>query len=104
MNTAMAMTAATEIKPAREMPAPCKGCSASVRLRREDVDRIVADYLRDHPDEALVADAVYEDRLACCRACRDLEYGTTCRHCGCIIQLMARLSNKRCPRPGNAAW
>ncbi|MCX7049521.1 MAG: DUF6171 family protein [Candidatus Sumerlaeota bacterium] len=85
-------------------PGQCKGCSASVRLRREDVDRIVSDYLRNHPDEALVADTVYDERLSHCRVCSDLEYGTTCRHCGCIVQLMARLANKRCPRPAVPAW
>jgi hypothetical protein len=81
----------------------CKGCRATVRLRRQDVERIAAEYLRDHPG-ALAAEAVYQERLARCRTCADLEYSTTCRHCGCLVDVRARLTDKRCPRPGHPAW
>jgi len=88
---------------ATEADLECEGCRATVRLRRRDVDRIIREYLRDHPG-TLAAEAVYQERLASCRACADLEYGTTCRHCGCLVELRARLADKRCPRPGRPAW
>ena len=81
----------------------CKGCSASVRLSEEEVERILAEYLRDHPAD-IVDDATYQSRLAICGECDDLQYATTCRHCGCLVPVMAKLSAKQCPRPGNASW
>ncbi len=81
----------------------CKGCGATVRLSDEEVDRILADYLRDHSAD-LAGDATYDGRLAACGACDDLQYGTTCRHCGCLVPVLAKLADKRCPRPGNPLW
>ena len=81
----------------------CKGCGATVRLSDEQVDRILADYLRDHPSE-VVDDAAYQERLAICGECGDLEYGTTCRHCGCLVPVLAKLVAKHCPCPGDRAW
>jgi hypothetical protein len=81
----------------------CKGCRATVRLRRGDVERIIGEYLREHSG-TLVDEGLYQRRLASCRACADLEYGTTCRHCGCLVELRARLADKQCPRPGSRAW
>ncbi len=81
----------------------CKGCTASVRLSGEQIEKILSDYLRDHPAE-LADDPTYDARLSACRACSGLQYGTTCRHCGCLVPVMARLAHKHCPRPGQAAW
>lgn len=76
--------------------ADCKGCSASVRLAAGEVERLVADYLRGVPDAALTDDNRAAARLAACRACPDLRYGTTCRHCGCLVEVRVRLSDKSC--------
>ena len=77
---------------------PCRGCSASVRLAPGEVQRILASYLVDHPNALLVDDATYARRLAVCRACPDLLYGgTTCRHCGCLVAVRAKLADKQCP-------
>lgn len=81
----------------------CKGCRASVRLKPGEVDRIVAEYLLEHPG-SLADETLYRSRLANCRACEDLQYGTTCRHCGCLVEVRARLLDKICPRPGRPAW
>ena len=84
-------------------PLPCKGCGASVRLSEGEAARLLAQYLRRHPGELLEPEAA-EARLASCRSCAELEYGTTCRHCGCLVELRARLAAKHCPRPGQPAW
>lgn len=56
--------------------------------------------------ELCVTDDVYEQRLASCAACPSLQYGTTCAHCGCIVQVRAKLKDKGCPAPGreNGFW
>jgi len=74
----------------------CKGCSASVRLAPGEVDRILSQYLQGRPG-GLVDEVTYADRLAICRGCPDLQYGTTCRHCGCLVEVRAKLSDKSCP-------
>ena len=81
----------------------CKGCGATVRLAEEQLAAILAEYLRDHPGE-LVDDATYAARISHCRECDALEYGTTCRHCGCLVPVMAKFADKHCPRPGGRAW
>lgn len=81
----------------------CKGCSATVRVRPESVERILQDYLHEHPD-SLVGDKEYQHRLNLCRACGDLEYETTCRHCGCLVDVRAKLADKHCPSPVVSAW
>jgi hypothetical protein len=54
----------------------CKGCSASVRLKQSEADRILADYLREN-EAPLVSDATYAGRRRVCRDCSQLQYGTT---------------------------
>ena len=81
----------------------CKGCSVSVRLSADEVERILAEYLCDHPAD-VVDDATHQKRLAICAECDDLQYATTCRYCGCLVPVMAKLAAKRCPRPGDVAW
>lgn len=80
----------------------CKGCerSAAARLAPAEVDRLLVSYLSSHPDEPVADDATYESRLATCAACPDLTFaGTTCRHCGCLVAVRAKLADKACPAP-----
>jgi len=82
---------------------PCRGCAASVRVPQREVARILAAYLREHPQE-LADEATCAARLAACATCPDLVYGTTCRHCGCLVAVRARLKNAHCPDPRARAW
>lgn len=80
----------------------CKGCQATVRVSQGELDRILAGL---HLEQAAqVDDAEYRRRLAECQACAALEYGTTCRFCGCLVQVRAKLEEKHCPRPDIPAW
>jgi hypothetical protein len=82
-------------------PAPdaaCKGCRVSVRLAPGEVDRLVAEALAATP-QPLASPEVAAARLAVCRTCPDLQYGTTCRHCGCLVEVRVRLSAKDCAGP-----
>ncbi len=82
---------------------PCGHCQPQVRLTRESLAKMVAEYLRGH-DDAVVDEAVYAGRLAECMKCADLLDGCTCRHCGCFVQVRAKLAAKACPSPDGAKW
>jgi hypothetical protein len=74
----------------------CKGCRGTVRLAQGEVQRLLAEYLRG--SEAQVVDEeTYARRMAVCGECEDLQYGTTCRHCGCLVAIRAKLADKACP-------
>jgi len=85
------------------MDEPCKGCRASVRLAPAPLRQLLDESLLAHPqptaDEPTVA-----ARLAACRACPDLRYGTTCQHCGCLVEIRAHLAAGCCPSPGGSRW
>lgn len=78
--------------------ADCKGCRATIRLAPGEIDRLLAQYLNG-TTAPRAQDAEYTRRLAVCSSCPDLSYGTTCRHCGCLVALRAKLADKRCPSP-----
>lgn len=78
--------------------AACKACGIGVRLAPGELERIVAEYFRGGEPE-LVGTEEQERRLALCGACTDLLYGSTCRHCGCLVEVRARLAGYACPAP-----
>ena len=81
----------------------CKACGITVRLKPDDVARMVDDHLRASGGMR-VDPAVRAHRLRLCLDCTDLDYGTTCRHCGCVVQVLTWIENKQCPRPGTPVW
>lgn len=80
----------------------CKGCRASVRVKEDVITHALEELTAQ--GAILVTDAVYEQRLAQCRVCAEFVYGTTCRICGCLLPVRARLAGKSCPLPGAAKW
>jgi hypothetical protein len=82
---------------------PCRNCGPGSRLTKASVAKLLADYLREH-DEPVADDATYSGRLAACKACSDLAGGYTCKHCGCLVQIRAKLAAKSCPSPDGAKW
>ncbi|WP_084423161.1 DUF6171 family protein [Cohnella thermotolerans] len=81
---------------------PCKGCSADVHATREQIEKMVRQISRF--PEACVPDEVYESRLAACSSCPSLQYGSTCSHCGCFVEVRAKFPDKTCPAPGGSRW
>ena len=77
----------------------CKGCGVSVRLKPS---ALPLDYAPG--TAAYVSTEEYEKRLAACAGCQALEYGTTCRFCGCFVQYRALFRKKACPDPGGDRW
>ena len=76
----------------------CIGCTRIVRLAPGEVERLLARYLETASD-AVADDSTYAARLAVCDNCPDLRYGTTCRHCGCLVAVRAKIAGKSCPAP-----
>lgn len=83
--------------------AACKGCGVTIRVPEREVRRILDAYLAEHP-QAVAADGEYARRLSCCRACPELLDGTTCRHCGCLVAVRAKLAAQECPDPAGSRW
>lgn len=80
----------------------CKGCSATVHVTDGQLERMIAK-LERFPEHC-VPESVYRSRLQSCGECSALEYGTTCRYCGCIVQVRAKMKEKLCPSPGGNRW
>lgn len=82
----------------------CKGCSASVRHSFEEVKSTMAEYMETIEPDLCVAEDLYNERLAGCSSCPGLYYETTCRYCGCFVQLRALRKNTECPHPAGSRW
>ncbi|MGO4108247.1 DUF6171 family protein [Paenibacillus sp. YAF4_2] len=76
----------------------CKGCSADVKVTDEQIQRLISKIKAD----ACVTDELYAKRLEACGNCTSLAYDTTCMHCGCLVQVRAKLKDKGCPHPQQA--
>ncbi|WP_129080241.1 DUF6171 family protein [Anaerobacillus alkaliphilus] len=74
----------------------CKWCRPSVVEGIVDIDAI--------DDSRTVTEEIYERRLEICMDCPSLQYGTTCRHSGCIVSYRTLLKDKSCPFPGQPKW
>ena len=86
-----------------EQSSRCKGCRASVRVSEESVRKILSDLMKDE-SLTLAPEEVWIARMERCRQCEHLEYGTTCRYCGCLVAVRTRILNKDCPEPGGGRW
>jgi hypothetical protein len=81
----------------------CKGCSATVRLSQEEIQRIFGETVKVK-NVKLVTEQEYKSRLEKCGQCTYLELGTTCRLCGCLVQIKAKLAGAKCPYPYQPQW
>jgi hypothetical protein len=78
--------------------AECKGCerTVAVRLPEPEVERLLSMHLQANPLHARVDASTHARRLTLCQACPDLRYGTTCRHCGCLVGVRTWVAQKSC--------
>jgi hypothetical protein len=79
-------------------PQECPGCSRSVHLKAGERERIIAEYFKGSPPP-LADPGECARRLALCADCPDLLYGSTCRFCGCLVEVRARIRDQGCPSP-----
>ena len=80
----------------------CKACGEEYRVTEEQIARILAAPM--FSSELCVSEEEYRERLECCRTCVKLEGGVTCRACGCIVPVVAKLKGRTCPLPGGGRW
>ncbi|OZB90908.1 DUF6171 family protein [Paenibacillus sp. XY044] len=79
----------------------CKGCSESVQVSPEKLQRIVEIATRGREK---VPEEKYNRRIEQCEQCPGLQYGTTCQYCGCLVAVKARLLESACPYPFAPKW
>ena len=74
---------------------PCKRCL----LRQPDGEyfKSIYQYIENLPPEQKASQAGYQERLALCRACPDLQNGM-CAQCGCFAEVRAAKAAQSCPR------
>ncbi|WP_151735323.1 DUF6171 family protein [Paenibacillus tengchongensis] len=80
----------------------CKGCRDDYKVTEAQIARILASSMFNAHNTA--SDEVYARRVAICAACPKLQDGVTCRACGCIIPVVAKLKDRGCPLPGGGLW
>ncbi|MEO3944119.1 DUF6171 family protein [Gorillibacterium sp. CAU 1737] len=83
--------------------APCKGCRETVRPG-DDRIAVLVDKIRKGSDRELASDDEYARRLAACRVCESLQYDSTCKHCGCLVDIRALQQESACPFPYAPKW
>ena len=81
----------------------CPGCQGTVWVDEAEIRKIFNEKIAVTKVKLATAD-VFEERMAICARCSSLDYGTTCRHCGCIVQIKARLAGAYCPHPAGRKW
>lgn len=81
----------------------CESCSVSVHLSEQEIDSLFKK-IADADNTKIVNEDEYDRRINICMGCESLMYNTTCRHCGCIIQIKAMLEHAVCPYPYQPKW
>jgi len=84
-------------------PVPCKECSGMVRVSQEEIAKILK-YVIETTNVKVASDELYLSRLTACGECTNLEFGTTCRYSGYLVQVKAKIEGEHCPNPGQPKW
>ena len=77
--------------------AKCKRCGMKTVLSENDIQKMI-DEVTSMKGIRLADEDTYKARFDTCMECESLMYGSTCAHCGCVMQVRARLSDGKCPK------
>ena len=80
----------------------CKGCTASVHLSADDMETLFGKM--NVKEVKVVDESQYEQRILACQGCEAFQFGTTCRWCGCLMHIKAKLQAAYCPAPDGSRW
>lgn len=80
----------------------CKGCRDDFRVTDAQIAKVLASKM--FTADNTVSDEIYAQRLELCMGCPQLMGGHTCKLCGCVVQISAKLKAKSCTRPGAPLW
>ncbi|MFB5265908.1 DUF6171 family protein [Paenibacillus enshidis] len=81
----------------------CKCCTATVHISEEEVRQLFGSVARIRSLN-LATEEEYGRRMQACRACEAFQFGTTCRWCGCLMEIKAKLQASTCPSPAGSRW
>ncbi|WP_339190151.1 DUF6171 family protein [Paenibacillus sp. FSL P2-0121] len=79
----------------------CKSCDENMRISPEKLERLIEIATRERP---LAPEEQYLQRIEHCRDCSGLQFGSTCRYCGCLVEVRTRLQDSTCPYPSAPRW
>jgi len=85
-----------------EQDATCKGCREEYKVTDQQIARVLSS-VKLTTDQS-VTDSVYAERLLICSGCSKLMNNNTCTLCGCIVPIVAKFKDKKCPYPGEDRW
>lgn len=80
----------------------CKGCTESVIVPNELVEDLLLD--AEKKGVKMVSKKSYKERLQQCQTCPALQYGTTCKYSGGLVQYKAKMLDGTCPCPAGSKW
>lgn len=80
----------------------CRRCLLRDLTDENDYHASVTRYRASLPAKKRTPDAEYEQRLAVCQGCQNLDSGT-CMQCGCYVEMRAARSDMHCPL-GQQRW
>ncbi|MBI4979414.1 MAG: hypothetical protein HZC28_18200 [Spirochaetes bacterium] len=86
-----------------ETASDCKACGTSSWLTPDDITRMTREILAREGGVTVDAET-YRERISRCGACGYYAYESTCRHCGCIIPVMAHFDDFTCMHPAGSKW
>jgi len=89
------------VKPAPS--APCANCSFPVEVSRAEIEGVLRG-LSEQRGRPFADPDTAAARLNHCFRCDALGPGSTCRYCGALVEVKARLSDEHCPYPGKPKW
>lgn len=76
---------------------PCPVCETKKELLSMEMSPEILEEMAEQENFAdSLDDAAYRKRLSICNACKYLQNGITCAHCGCFVQLRAKHSTAHC--------
>lgn len=79
-------------------PSRCRQCLLRDTLDEAAYRKTVLRVRESLSPRLRAPDAQYEERLALCTACDQLQNGT-CMQCGCLVEMRAMRTDQHCPPP-----
>ncbi|MFD1885978.1 hypothetical protein [Paenibacillus wenxiniae] len=98
------MSAIHRMQPAVDTSNGCKGCNRSPVLSEERIEQLVQLAMAGKQADELASETVQQERFQRCMVCPSLQFGTTCKHCGCLVHIRTRLQASHCPAPAGSHW
>jgi len=93
----------SNMSPSAQSGSFCKGCTATVHISEEEIRQLIGSVARIRSVK-LTTEEEYERRMQACRSCEAFQFGTTCRWCGCLMEIKAKLQTSSCPSPAGSRW